>query len=209
MYNVKDEVLYIECACIDGEHLITLRRFVEKIDDDDREIYMSYYLSDHKGILKRTWDALKYMLGYQNEDGNFGGTMILAEELEKVIDYLQAALKAWHIEKNTISMGNKFKTYYIECGRCSHGGPTIRWSREKHEDEWDRDIYVSYHLDINKHFFKRVWGGIKYVFGFRSIYGDFGSTQLNIADVEKLIRFFQSALEEWQIMDARGNENEI
>jgi len=207
MYNVDDERLYIECSCIDSAHLISLRRFIESDDnDDDKEIYMSYYLSNHKGILKRTWDALKYILGYQNEDGNFGGTMIIAEELKKVIDYLQAALEAWHIEKNNIRISNRLKTHYIECGRCSYSGYTIRWSREKDEGRWDRDVYVSYHLDTNKHFLKRIWGGIKYIFGFRSIFGHFGSTQLNVAEIEKLIRFFERALEDWQIMDTKYNK---
>lgn len=203
MYNVKAKVLYIECGCIDSEHLISLRRFIESDDNDDKEIYMSYYLSDYKGILKKMWDALKYILGYQNEDGNFGGTMILAEELEKVIDYLQDVLEAWHIEKNNIN--DKIDTHYIECGCCPYSGYTIRWSREKDEGKWDRDVYVSYHLDTNKHFFKRMWGGIKYIFGFRSIFGNFGSTELNITDIEKLIRFFQNALKEWQMMDANYN----
>lgn len=40
-------------------------------------------------------------------------------------------------------------------------------------DEKDGHVYCSVHLKPESNVFKRIWKAIKYVFGHRSIYGDF------------------------------------
>lgn len=52
----------------------------------------------------------------------------------------------------------------------------------------DHEIYVSYHLTPIHNIFKRIWYGIKYVFGYRSKYGEYGELILNSEDdtIEKL-----------------------
>jgi hypothetical protein len=48
-------------------------------------------------------------------------------------------------------------------------------------------VYVSVHLSPEPNFFKRLWNGLKYIFGSkRSIYGDFDEIILRPTDVDKL-----------------------
>jgi len=42
----------------------------------------------------------------------------------------------------------------------------------------DDEIYVSVHLP-NDIWYKRIWVGIKYIFGYKSRYGHFGETLMN------------------------------
>lgn len=54
-----------------------------------------------------------------------------------------------------------------ECHSIDH---QIRFDHDKDDNE----IYVSIHL-VTSNFFKRLIHGIKYIFGFKSVYGDFDS----------------------------------
>lgn len=49
-----------------------------------------------------------------------------------------------------------------------------------------KEIYLSVHLSPFYSFFKRICHGIKYIFGFRSRFGDYSETILNVEEVEKL-----------------------
>jgi len=46
---------------------------------------------------------------------------------------------------------------------------------------WDR-IYVHVHLSPKRGFWKRLWYGLKYAFGYRSRYGDFDEFVINPDD---------------------------
>lgn len=46
--------------------------------------------------------------------------------------------------------------------------------------------FVSVHLNREHSIFKRIWAAIKYVFGRRSIYGDFDEVIINPNDADKL-----------------------
>lgn len=46
-------------------------------------------------------------------------------------------------------------------------------------------VYASFHLNTLP-FFKRLWLGIKYIFGYRSKYGDFGEVILKPSDYTKM-----------------------
>ncbi len=51
--------------------------------------------------------------------------------------------------------------------------------------EGDTDVYVSYHLRKLR-WYERLWNGIKYIFGYTSIYGDFDEMILKPEDAPKL-----------------------
>lgn len=52
------------------------------------------------------------------------------------------------------------------------------------DPNWDR-VYVHFHLSPDYGFWKRLWRGIKYAFGYRSRYGDFDEIILRPDDAEK------------------------
>jgi hypothetical protein len=52
------------------------------------------------------------------------------------------------------------------------------------EDVNELHLYVHLTPEVNK--WNRVWNAVKYVFGYRSKYGDFDNFQLALSDVEKL-----------------------
>jgi hypothetical protein len=68
------------------------------------------------------------------------------------------------------------------------------------EDEY-REIFIHYFLE-DQRFLRRLWAGIKYIFGFKTKYGHFG--EVMIAERE--------ALDLWNFMDdyasKLGEENE-
>lgn len=53
-------------------------------------------------------------------------------------------------------------------------------------DEKDREVYCSIHLIPESNIFKRIWKAIKYIFGHRSIYGDFDEFIFKPKDADKL-----------------------
>jgi hypothetical protein len=53
------------------------------------------------------------------------------------------------------------------------------------EDERERELYLTIHLSQYKGFFGRLWGAIKYIFGYRSKYGDFDTWLLRPDDAER------------------------
>ena len=78
-----------------------------------------------------------------------------------------------------------FEHDYFEC-RCSSNEHTVRFSL----DVEDGTIYVATHLQEDR-FFRRLWNGVKYIFGHRSVYGHFEETLLHEDDYDKMIDMLQ------------------
>ena len=53
-------------------------------------------------------------------------------------------------------------------------------------DEKDGYVYCSVHLKPERNIFKRIWKAIKYIFGHRSIYGDFDEFIFKSEDAGRL-----------------------
>jgi hypothetical protein len=68
-----------------------------------------------------------------------------------------------------------------ECSNTEHQLIFNYWE----EDDWP-EVYASIHLVKEKNFFKRLWHGLKYIFGHTSKYGDFDEVVLKPKDWEKL-----------------------
>ena len=50
----------------------------------------------------------------------------------------------------------------------------------------DKEVYCSVHLKPEANVFKRIWKAVKYIFGHRSIYGDFDEFIFKPEDANKL-----------------------
>jgi hypothetical protein len=51
------------------------------------------------------------------------------------------------------------------------------------------DLYCEPHLTTHRNFFKRLYRGLKYAFGYRSMYGEWDSTIFEKEDLVKLRAF--------------------
>ena len=59
--------------------------------------------------------------------------------------------------------------------------------------EGDDEVFVTFHLR-RLPFFKRLWAGIKYIFGYTSMYGDFDEIILRPEDAykfEKVVKYLK------------------
>lgn len=91
-----DKRLYIECYCHDNEHRVVFTRYEDNWND--KEIYLSYYLSNHDSLLKRIWTAIKYVFGYRSRYGDFGSTILTEKTTQQLRDFLNEALNYWNEE---------------------------------------------------------------------------------------------------------------
>jgi len=84
------------------------------------------------------------------------------------------------------------KHEYIEC-YCDSEHHLLRFTWEDDPD-WS-EIYVNVHLNYYYGFWKRLWYGIKYIFGHKSSYGQFDCAGLDHKKVKQLRDFCNSWLE--------------
>ena len=75
--------------------------------------------------------------------------------------------------------------HHVIC-ECSDHSHTVRFMRFEPQDDWDNEIYISSYLSTEPNIFKRIWYGIRYIFGYRSQYGEFGETIMNTDQATKL-----------------------
>lgn len=59
------------------------------------------------------------------------------------------------------------------------------------EDEDERVVYMSVHLSPMYGFFKRIWVALKYIFGYRSMYGHFDDIIIGQKDSHKLVKILK------------------
>jgi hypothetical protein len=75
--------------------------------------------------------------------------------------------------------------HFFECD-CYSEEHTLKFNYSPE----DREVYCTIFLD-NPCFWKRIWRGIKYIFGYKSRYGDFYSWCLQEKDLESLIALLE------------------
>lgn len=70
-----------------------------------------------------------------------------------------------------------------ECNSSEHQF-TIAYSNDK-----DDEFYLTTHLTTYHHFFKRVWIGIKYAFGYKCRYGNFDTVIISRIESKRIIEY--------------------
>jgi hypothetical protein len=86
------------------------------------------------------------------------------------------------------------KHFYIHCGcDAMEHGVRIMFSKEEPDPAKDPNhnsdlFYISYFLETAR-WYKRIWIGLKYIFGFKSKYGQCGETLVHVAEAKRLARF--------------------
>lgn len=80
-------------------------------------------------------------------------------------------------------MGNKITQNLFICD-CKSTNHLMIFSYSE-EENWNR-VFVHVHLNPEHGFLKRLWHGLKYLFGYRSKFGDFDEFIFNPEDTYKL-----------------------
>ena len=75
---------------------------------------------------------------------------------------------------------------YIDC-ECSSMEHTMRFMYWKEKDPSDDRVYVTIHLAPEKSFWKRLVNAIKYMFGYRSRYGDFDEVIIEPTKAKQIV----------------------
>jgi hypothetical protein len=95
-------------------------------------------------------------------------------------------------------------TEYFEC-RCFSDEHTLKFMIDDGKAnngfaEYEPEVFCGVFLE-DRSFFKRLWDGIKYIFGYKCRYGHFGNWILRTEDVERLEKLFatyKEALKEYR-----------
>lgn len=75
---------------------------------------------------------------------------------------------------------------YVECS-CGSPEHLLKFNR-------DEDYVYVYVLLNHENFFKRIWIGLKYIFGYKCRYGSFDEILLNKESVESLVEYLSDYL---------------
>ena len=65
----------------------------------------------------------------------------------------------------------------------------------EHFARWGKDMCLQVHLCPGP-FWRRVIAGIRHILGKRSVYGDFDEIELDVDEVERVIKFMEEFLKE-------------
>ena len=57
-------------------------------------------------------------------------------------------------------------------------------------DEELNNIYIEPHLYHSGNWFKRLWGGVKYIFGYKSRFGNWDETIIKNEDIPNIRKYF-------------------
>ena len=75
------------------------------------------------------------------------------------------------------------ETFVCKCHSLEH--QIVFW----YDDEDDHELYAEPFLSTDRNFFQRLWYGLKYTFGYKSVYGAWDSMIFKDEDTEKLRQF--------------------
>ena len=99
------------------------------------------------------------------------------------------------------------KEEYFSC-LCHSDEHTIRFTyfEDQFDDIEDAEIYLSVFLNEYS-FFKRLWLGIKYIFGYKCRYGHFGCWSLKPNDAKRLKELIEKLEKFYKEEDAPQEKN--
>ena len=83
--------------------------------------------------------------------------------------------------KNSIGMEEEL--FVCDCGDPGHQF-IVSWYPD--DEDWNDLLYFQVHLNQRYSFWKRLWIGIKYVFGYKCRFGAFDEILINKHDAKRL-----------------------
>jgi hypothetical protein len=80
--------------------------------------------------------------------------------------------------------GEEQHLFVCDCNDLSHQF-IVSWYPD--DDRVSDEMFITVHLAQSLSFWQRLWAMLKYVFGYRSCFGDFDSINLNTYRAKKLV----------------------
>lgn len=71
----------------------------------------------------------------------------------------------------------------------------------------EREIYMSIYLNPMYGFFKRIWVALKYIFGYKSMYGHFDEIIIDSHSSDKLIKILKYLNPNVSILETKNSVN--
>jgi hypothetical protein len=96
------------------------------------------------------------------------------------------------------------KALDLDCA-CRDVSHLVRLSYWTDESPDYMNLYLHYYLEA-PNFFKRLWYGIRYIFGYRCRYGEFGEVLLEEIDALRLRTFLNGYVKD--MVAAKGKETQ-
>ena len=89
----------------------------------------------------------------------------------------------------------KLKTYLLlcDCGICEH---QLILQYDKNAEPLDKFLYVEVHLTHWENFFRRIGAAIKYIFNYKSRYGEFDEILVHPEEAKLLVRYLNEFIGE-------------
>lgn len=78
---------YTECLCHSDEHALKWKWDTD-LENDDPNVYLSYFLEQYHPWYVRIWIAMKYIFGYKSKCGHFDCTMLNDQDVADLVDFL-------------------------------------------------------------------------------------------------------------------------
>ncbi len=197
----EKQEIHLDCKCYTIEHSIrfgyspeiecsqtNIKGIVEgnkpKYDDI---IYVDKFLRDVGGFWHRAKIAVQYSLGFDREPWDFDCTLLKDNDFDKLIDFLRKIRNLGDITDRQVTEPLKINSYenvlIIVSKPMAEKG---RWAQLD-------DVIIGVSLKEEKSFFKRLWKGIKYLFGHKSNYGYVDEFEIHAPQAKYLIKMLEEA----------------
>ena len=92
-------------------------------------------------------------------------------------------------ETKILNMSNMIEQKIFICECHSYAHQAIFWWNEE-----EKSLYVTIHLTTHRNFFKRLWKGLKYAFGYTSNFGEWDEFIFRPEDKKKLRTYLEENL---------------
>ena len=87
-------------------------------------------------------------------------------------------------------------TNHFTICECTTDEHVLRWRFDPGEPtgkyKWPDEVYLTVYLTDYPYFWKRLWFGLRYAFGYKSKYGAFDVTIVSKPEAQKLVDFLQN-----------------
>lgn len=194
---------FFVCKCGDVSHQLVLGTFdTEK--NETRSVFAEFHL-DNWGFMRRIKNAARYVLGMERDGGDYDDLLFRQEDMGRLkvfADYLNPNPKDIHqksFTKDNVKNGSKYRWRYTTiCSWQFYSKEHVyTFSVERH-DCLDNDELSDTESSITAsmkpgNLFYRLYRAVKFVFGYRSCYGDFDSFEFTENDGDKLHDFIKSS----------------
>jgi hypothetical protein len=88
------EEIFVKCMCHSPEHQMMLSFFSNGEDEQYEELYVTFHLSQYRNLLKRIWVAIRYVLGYKSQFGDWDEIILDKRRASRIARFLDKYLES-------------------------------------------------------------------------------------------------------------------